>query len=590
MMNDSRHPELLDEQTPDEGSPSQRHAAPARAPQDHRGASGGDSEATETKPHDQELGRGRSGIVYRSQDAHGHDIARKVFATSGLSKLVQYTLLGAPNPYIWCEPAIRSAVLRRRILAELVQVWFGSKLSVARAYGHAWNTGARAFEMRCELIHGRHVALRGPFSDATAHELHDVARNVMPILQDRLRASGFDGLVWQAGLGNPVALNNFMRDDTAENGKTRWVWIDLESGVPALFPINPFKLLGFYLPKSFKHRGPLFDDVDTTKLNDYVAKNRTDLERKIGIAPFAKLEANVRELAACQTEWKSLSRHQQSVSHRRATGSISHEQAEWYLQHPLHWYAREATRGARKILPALARCAGVLVKAAAKFNPSKMVKPCLAFVSSQQYRVELSRKYVSARINDWRDRGQISTDDAITLGSHLRTEEAVSYVTDFGVHLAVKPFVKVVQWWILPALWVAGSIESATLAILMLAMGPIVRSTYTLGRIIQNSMMGRERPWVALIAGMIPSIGTLAYPIQILASGAQAQADLARFILYDAFARMGRWVPIWGGRDTHTEHWMNRRPEVVFTRLGFGSSTTEDGPTGTATEALSKSP
>jgi len=43
----------------------------------------------------------------------------------------------------------------------------------------------------------------------------------MKPLQKRLIESGFDGLVWQAGKGNPVALNNFLLDN-----KRNWVWID----------------------------------------------------------------------------------------------------------------------------------------------------------------------------------------------------------------------------------------------------------------------------------------------------------------------------------------------------------------------------
>ena len=35
-------------------------------------------------------------------------------------KLVQWVILGAPNPYLWCEDAVRCAALRREILATLV--------------------------------------------------------------------------------------------------------------------------------------------------------------------------------------------------------------------------------------------------------------------------------------------------------------------------------------------------------------------------------------------------------------------------------------------------------------------------------------
>ena len=179
-----------------------------------------------SKDEDYELGRGRSGVVYRSRDESGRDIARKVFGAGGLTKVVQYVFLGAPNPYMWNEPAVRCAVLRRRILAVLVDYWFGAKLRVARAYDYDWNTNHRAYEMRCELIDGRHVALHHSYTLPGDTELQDATRHIMKPLQARLAEAGFDGLVWQAGRGNPVALNNFMCEGSDGDGGYRWVWID----------------------------------------------------------------------------------------------------------------------------------------------------------------------------------------------------------------------------------------------------------------------------------------------------------------------------------------------------------------------------
>ena len=48
----------------------------------------------------QELGRGRSGVVYVSHEFEGAAVARKVFGSNGLTKLVQLLFLGAPNPYV----------------------------------------------------------------------------------------------------------------------------------------------------------------------------------------------------------------------------------------------------------------------------------------------------------------------------------------------------------------------------------------------------------------------------------------------------------------------------------------------------------
>ena len=78
-----------------------------------------------------ELGRGRSGVVYVSHESEGVPVARKVFGSHGLTKLVQCVFLGAPNPYVWNEDAIRCAHLRREILADLVERWFGDEIGRA---------------------------------------------------------------------------------------------------------------------------------------------------------------------------------------------------------------------------------------------------------------------------------------------------------------------------------------------------------------------------------------------------------------------------------------------------------------------------
>ncbi|MFQ5462630.1 MAG: hypothetical protein ACE5E5_08390, partial [Phycisphaerae bacterium] len=229
-------------------------------------------EHTAPPPADRELGRGRSGVVYESHDAWGNRIVRKVFGAGGLTKVVQYALLGAPNPYAFDEAAVRTAVLRRKIVGELVAFWFGKKCRVARAMDYAFNTDHQAFEMQCELVQGRHVALCHEYDPIADAELCDLTHNIMKPLQAHLIQAGLDGLVWQAGFGNPVALNNFMREQNPNGAIAGWVWIDLESGVPALIPMNPWPLLRFYVPKSIRHRGPLFDDIDVAKLRNYVAR------------------------------------------------------------------------------------------------------------------------------------------------------------------------------------------------------------------------------------------------------------------------------------------------------------------------------
>jgi hypothetical protein len=68
---------------------------------------------------------------------------------------------------------------------------------------------------------------------------------------------------------------------------------------------------------------------------------------------------------------------------------------------------------------------------------------------------------------------------------------------------------------------------------------------------------------VALGAGVLPVVGNAAYPAQLLYCSVETTGGLARFIVYDTFAAMGRAVPIWGGSDTLIEHAFNRLADRV---------------------------
>lgn len=68
---------------------------------------------------------------------------------------------------------------------------------------------------------------------------------------------------------------------------------------------------------------------------------------------------------------------------------------------------------------------------------------------------------------------------------------------------------------------------------------------------------------MALLVGALPVVGNFAFPLQILYSSTEGRDHLARFILYDGCARLGEHLPIWGGRDTLTEHRFNRLPDLL---------------------------
>jgi len=508
------------------------------------------------------IGAGLSGEVFRLTDAQGRDIARKTFKGSTATKIVHYFLTGAPNPYVWNENAVASGVIRRQILADLCRFWFGDKLQVAEAYDYRWNEQALAYEIDTQFISGRHAQLHQPFSRPCL-QLDDLYRKLLDPLKRHLKQSGFDGLLWQAGGGNPVAANNFMY--MAESGN--WAWIDLESGVPALIPINPLWLFGFYLPKSFKHGEPLFDDVDVDKLDRYIRDKQGELDQSLGEGSSAALVEKVEQLREKQTAWKSQKRYLRSIAYQLARKRIDTVQAQWYSKHPIEWYFRCAIHAVSRGPAVLAEKIGKLFGRIKALPFGKMAYGFWKFGTSQKYRTQTGRNLVAMRIDAWQERGQLTDDQAAELRAHLESEDASVYITDFAVHVAIKPIIKTFEWWVAPMLFAAGVIEKEMLLLIIASGGSIGRTGYTLYRLMRAFVKGRERPWVALGVGLFPVVGNAAYPLQIVYSGIGKGHFLAQFIVYDLFTAIGQKFPIWGGPDTLTEHVFNHLPDWILPKL-----------------------
>ncbi len=518
------------------------------------------------------LGQGRAAEVFLARDSRGRAVARKVFGGDLASKLVLYLLTGAGNAYAWCEAAIRSAFARRRILAHLVRFWFGDRLRLPRTGGWRWNSDHKAFELECELIEGSHAPLPGPAGSGSREPgldpVRELVRDVMRPLQRHLEAAGFDGLLWQAGRGNPVAASNFMLErpvtPAVATGPRRWVWIDLESGVPALFALNPLATARYYLPKSLHHRGWLFDDVDVPKLRRYLWHSRQDLESALGDEALHDILHQVDELEHWQRHWKTMPRHRRSISQQLARERITAHQAEHYRRHPVRWQARlAATALARcaKRLPALVRRQLARLR---RLDLIRLAARCFRFSTSQHYRERLARAFVAARVRHWTQRGFLGSHEVARLRRQLRRDETSAYLTDFVVHLMIKAPIKGAQWLLIPPAVALGWLSLGSAAFLLVAGGFIGRTLYTCLRVIQAFVRRQRRPWVALGSGLLPVVGNAAYPVQLLYGSTERGGELARFILYDTLAAAGRSVPIWGGADSLIEHWCARLGDVAI--------------------------
>jgi len=530
------------------------------------------------------IGEGRNGIVFKSKDNGGNDIAIKVVTEGNLLTIsANYFFLGAPNAYNWNENAILSAYYRRQVLADLVDYWFGSKLRVAKSLDTGWNEEFKGYEITTEYIDGRHASLHHPFSKQKEGELSDLVNDVMKPLQQKLIESGFDGLVWQAGKGIPAASANFMLEQDQESNY-RWAWIDLESGVPAMAPLNPISFFSFYLPKSIKHKHPLFDDVDMSKLRDYIYTNSPDLINEIGVERYLSIFNNLSQLEFHQNKSKSVRRAHRSITYQLKKGKISQKQADWYFEHPdiLHdsvWYGKQAAKLSWKAYnKILGDIPYEIELRLTSFDYKKAASNIWKFISSEKYRSEIAKEYVHGKINTWEQRKRLELVEANNLRTQLESEVTSSYLTDIFVHATFK----LADWSIIPfasALYAYGTLDFIEVGGLVISAGPIMRTVYTGSRMVydklrpNNSKKSASR-LVALGIGIIPLAGNAAYPIQMIYSGSTKDRELGKFLLYDTFSRAGEKIPVYGGRDTLTEHFFNHIPDLIVknrTSINFQS-------------------
>jgi hypothetical protein len=517
-------------------------------------------EPTQLEPQGRFLGQGRSAEVFAIEGPDGRVAARKVFVGSSLARLVHYVCFGADNPYVWNESAILGAHHRRRVLRHLVRFWFGDKVRVAESYGVGWNERHRVNELTMEFIDGRGAKLRQPFGAAAENEIGALVGDVMRPLQAHLIAAGFDGAAWQAGLYNPVATSNFMAEERAD-GTKGWVWIDIESGVPALFPANPLGLFRYYLPRAFKYGRPLFDDVDVARLEGYVRERRRDIERAIGPRAFDSLAGSLRDLAASRADWRDMSRLERGIESALRRGTLSRAEADRYIRRPYLWLARQIGHGVAAMGRSIARRARAWLGLA---RIGRLAVATLRLLGSEKARAELARNTTVAALDRWHSRRQLTTWERNRLVQELDEAGSSAHLSDFGMHFAMKPLVKFATLFALPPLFAAGLIDETALAFGIVAGGSIARTIYTLWRLGEAVIAGTPRPWLALLVGLPPMVGTVAFPIQLLYDGAGRGISIAKFIVLHVATRMGEAIPIWGGRDTLAEHLCNRAAASVL--------------------------
>jgi len=194
------------------------------------------------------------------------------------------------------------------------------------------------------------------------------------------------------------------------------------------------------------------------------------------------------------------------------------------------------------------------------------------FCVSGKFQREIGQFFIRARIEAWQKEQRLNAAEAARLRSQLDTEAMEEYVRGFGLHVGLKLLLPIVM-----SLKVGGAAASVASGnpfyfLFMLMLVPILRTAVTLWR-----MAATGRPVAdyrdALLVGILPVVGSLAYPVQMHCKF----PDLSQFLLRDFASRVGRWLPIYGGKDSRTEITAIASINIIAELLEVWSSITRSG-------------
>lgn len=190
-------------------------------------------------------------------------------------------------------------------------------------------------------------------------------------------------------------------------------------------------------------------------------------------------------------------------------------------------------------------------------RPLRTARNAIALLASRRRRARLARFHLLAEVRAWRRRGQLSGDAGRALAREATGVDQAEYLADFGMHLALKPAYKTVAWLAVPILLEVGVIPLEVGAALLIFAGSIARTAYTGWRTASACARGLPGPWLALLIGTAPIVGSAAFPAQLLRDGRSGRR-FAAWAVCALITRAGRAIPVWGGPDTLTEHAFNR--------------------------------
>lgn len=248
---------------------------------------------------------------------------------------------------------------------------------------------------------------------------------------------------------------------------------------------------------------------------------------------------------------------------------ITQAQADWYSKHILLWYGKEFLLLLKRALVKLFWKLPVkLFKLLISINYWQALKNFVRFTFIGKYRKTIAENYLKQQVTNWEERQQLNKRQSDFLRDQIEHESTSPYLADFIILMGLKPLTNIIEWVVIPTLYATGVINEVALAAGVTMGGMVYRTLYTIGRMLYERIkFGREHVhprWVALFVGLIPTAGNAAYPIQIIYSASSKSREVAEFLTYSIGAGIGARIPIWGGKDTRTEHFFNHISDIII--------------------------
>jgi hypothetical protein len=170
------------------------------------------------------------------------------------------------------------------------------------------------------------------------------------------------------------------------------------------------------------------------------------------------------------------------------------------------------------------------------------------FCVSSRFQSEYGRMVIRSRIESWRRQHRLSDQAENALKQQLESPAIEEYVRGFGLHVGLKLTLPIVM-----PLKVGGAAASLASGnpfyfLFMLMLVPILRTCITIWRMLvsRQPVAGFRQ---AILVGLLPVVGSLAFPVQMSARF----TDLSLFLMRDFASRLGCSLPIYGGKDSRTE-------------------------------------